>query len=125
VPKDVLLAVIFINLAFVFYTTGVWWERLVGELRPAHLLLFLAGCAADSLGTEMMFRILGHVEFNLHGVTGLAALGLMLLHALWAAWVLWRGGAAAKHRFHRFSVLVWTVWLVPYFSGYLLQMGSH
>jgi uncharacterized repeat protein (TIGR03987 family) len=124
-PKDVLLAVIFINLALVFYTAGVWWERLAGELRRPHLLLFWAGCAADGAGTEMMYRILGHVEFNLHGVTGLTALSLMLIHALWASWVLWRGNPEAKHSFHRFSVTVWAVWLVPYFTGYLLSMGGH
>ncbi|WP_457637090.1 HsmA family protein [Oceanithermus sp.] len=123
-PRDVLLAVIFINLALVFYTGGVWWERLAGELRWPHLALFWAGCAADSAGTEMMYRILGHVEFNLHGVTGLTALSLMLVHAVWATWVLLRGGPEAKRRFHRFSVSVWTIWLVPYLTGYLLSMGG-
>ncbi len=124
-PKDALLAVVFINLALVFYTAGVWWERLAGELRPAHLALFWAGCAADSLGTKMMYRILGHFELSVHGVTGITSLALMLVHALWASWVAWRGSPAAKHHFHRFSVFVWTIWLIPCFSGYFLQMKAH
>ena len=73
----------------------------------------------------MMYRILGRVELNLHGVTGLAALTLMLVHALWASWVLWRGSAEDKRRFHRFSVMVWTIWLVPYLTGYLFSMANH
>ncbi len=122
-PTDVLFAVVFINLALVFYTIGVWWERLSGTLRPAHLAFFWAGFACDSTGTEAMRRIMGgRFELNLHGVTGLTALALMLVHALWASWVLVRGDEEAKHRFHRFSVLVWAIWLVPYFTGYLLSM---
>jgi len=124
-PKEVLLAVVFINLALVCYTVGVWWERLAGELNWPHLVLFWAGCIADSVGTRMMYRLLGRFEFNLHGVTGLTALGLMLAHALWASWVLWRGDPTAKQQFHRFSTFVWIVWLLPYFTGYLLSMGSH
>jgi len=124
-PKHVLFAVIFINLALIFYTAGVWWERVAGVLRWPHLLLFWAGFAADTAGTEMMYRILGRIEFNLHGITGLTALSLMLIHALWASWVLWRDNVEAKRYFHRFSILVWAIWLVPYFTGYLLSMASH
>jgi len=124
VPREVLLAVVFINLALIFYTTGVWWERLAGKLRPAHLALFWGGCLADSAGTEMMYRILGRIELNLHGITGLTALTLMLAHALWASWVLWRGDEKARREFHRYSTLVWLVWLVPYLTGYLLSLGG-
>ena len=121
-PTYVWVAVAFINLALVFYTAGVWWERISGTLRPAHLAFFWAGFCCDSLGTEAMRRLMGgRIELNLHGVTGLTALTLMFVHALWASWVLARGDEEAKHRFHRFSVLVWAIWLVPYFTGYLLS----
>ncbi len=124
-PTAVLLAVIFINLALIFYSIGVWWERLAGELQSKHLLFFWAGFASDSIGTEMMRRILGgHIVLNLHGVTGLSALTLMLVHALWASWTLIKGSAAAKRSFHRFSIVVWFIWLIPYLSGYLLSMSG-
>ncbi|MCS7462819.1 hypothetical protein N0M98_22090 [Paenibacillus doosanensis] len=32
------LAVIFINLALVAYTIGVWGEKLSGRLKPKHLV---------------------------------------------------------------------------------------
>ena len=64
----------------------------------------------------------GRFEPSPHGVTGLTALLLMLAHALWASWVLTKGDEAVKHRFHRVSVLVWAIWLAPYFTGYLLSM---
>ncbi len=124
IPTNVPFAVVFINLALVLYTIRVWWERLSGTLRPAHLAFFWAGFVWDSTGTEAMRRIMGgRFELNLHGVTGLTALALMLVHALWASWVLVRGKDEAKRRFHRLSVLVWAIWLVPYFTGYLLSMA--
>jgi uncharacterized repeat protein (TIGR03987 family) len=108
------------SLAFVFYTGGVWAERLRRELLWSHVGLFWLGIACDSWATSIMFAMLratGEVSSWWHTVTGAAALVLMLVHALWATWTAWRGSAAAKRGFHRYSLAVWAVWLVPYFGG--------
>jgi uncharacterized repeat protein (TIGR03987 family) len=57
-----------------------------------------------------------------HSVTGFSAFWLMAIHAAWATWVLLRGSTEARSRFHRFSIVVWSIWLVPYFGGMIAGM---
>jgi uncharacterized repeat protein (TIGR03987 family) len=109
-------ATVIITLALVFYTVGVWGERIGGRLRLWNLILFLAGLVCDTVGTGMMFDYAGKMLFNLHGITGMLAIVLMFLHALWAAVVLIRKDEKWITRFHRLSIFVWIVWLVPYVS---------
>ena len=48
----------------------------------------------------------------------------MAIHALWAFWTFRKGSARAKRNFSRFSVIVWWVWLIPYFIGVYLGMTA-
>jgi len=107
---------IIITLALVFYSIGVWSERIAGRLKPWHLVFFLLGLACDTTGTGMMSAFVGGMTFDIHGVTGLLAIILMLVHAVWATVVLVRKDEGWIKRFHRFSIVVWVVWLVPYLS---------
>jgi len=107
--------------ALAFYSTGVWSERLASRLKPWHLAMFWLGFACDTTGTETMRRIAGRLRFTFHGVTGAIALLLMLVHAAWATVVLVRGEERGIRTFHRVSVIVWTVWLVPFISGALFE----
>lgn len=115
---------VLITLALAFYTLGVWAERLARYLRPWHVAVFWTGWAFDVSGTWFMHR-LATGPFDLgepHTLTGQIALWLMLVHAAWATRVCRRGSERARSRFHRFSVVVWLVWLVPYFGGMYLGM---
>ena len=56
-------------------------------------------------------------------ITGFLAIVLMLFHALWATWVLYKNDENQKATFHKFSIVVWTIWLIPYFIGMMLGMG--
>lgn len=119
-PRELILPATIMTLAFVFYTTGVWAERAVRDLRAWHVAAFWLGIACDTLATEMMFRMLldrGGVSDWPHTLTGGAALALMAGHAIWATWTLLRGSEVARRGFHRYSVVVWAVWLVPYLGG--------
>lgn len=115
-------AILCITLALVFYTVGVWGEKLQRRLKGWHLALFWTGLAFDTAGTTLMSRIAGGFEWNFHGATGLLAIVLMIFHALWATLVLTRGSERSRADFHRFSLMVWAVWLVPYFSGMAFAM---
>lgn len=115
--NSITVAIVAINLALLFYTVGVWSERLAGRLLPWHLAFFWLGLAADATGTRMMEKIAGRFIFNLHGVTGLAAIILMGIHAVWASFVLLRRDEYAIRKFHRFSVFVWGIWLIPFLNG--------
>lgn len=113
-----------ITLALVFYSLGVWAERLARYLKSWHVAAFWTGFAFDISGTWAMHRIAaGPFDLrDLHTLTGQIALWLMLVHAIWAMRVTRRGTEEARIGFHRYSVVVWLIWLVPYFGGMYLGM---
>lgn len=120
------VAAILITLALVFYSLGVWAERLARYLKPWHVAAFWTGFAFDVSGTWAM-HLMATRPFNFwepHTCTGQIALWLMLSHAGWATIVARRGTERAKEGFHRYSLVVWLVWLVPYFGGMFMGMGG-
>lgn len=114
---------IIITLALIFYSIGVWSERIQGKLKPWHLVFFFLGLICDTWGTGLMLEFAGGLTADLHGITGLIAIILMAVHALWAAVVLVRKDEKAINNFHRFSVAVWVIWLIPYFSPMIFGIG--
>jgi uncharacterized repeat protein (TIGR03987 family) len=121
-PVPVLLSTVFITLALVFYSIGVWSERIAGRLKPWHLIYFWLGLICDTVGTALMMEMAGGLTFGVHGVTGVAAILLMVVHAIWATVVLIRKDEVAIRNFHKFSVAVWVIWLIPYLSGAVFGM---
>ena len=117
-------ATIIITLALLFYSLGVWSERLAGRLKPWHLGLFVLGLIFDTWGTGMMFEFVGGLTLDVHGITGLLAIVLMLIHAIWALVVLLQKNEHAIQNFHKFSIIVWVIWLVPYFSPMFFRMAT-
>ena len=117
------IATIIITTALIFYSIGVWSERISGKLKAWHLVFFWLGLICDTWGRGMMFEMAGGMTFDLHGLTGLIAIILMLIHAIWATFVMIKRDERWIHRFHRFSVFVWVVWLIPYFSPMFFALG--
>lgn len=116
-------ATIIITSALVFYSIGVWGERLSGRLKPWHLVFFVLGLICDTWGTGMMFEFVGGMTFDIHGITGVIAIALMFIHAVWALVTLLRNDEHALKNFHKFSVVVWAIWLIPYFSPMFFSMA--
>ena len=118
------LSTTLITLALVFYSTGVWSERLSRYLKGWHVAAFWTGFMFDVSGTLAMAR-LSEAPFNLlhlHTLTGQIALWLMLIHATWATYVVRKGRENTRIRFHRYSLIVWLIWLIPYFGGMIMGM---
>ena len=113
-----------ITAALVFYSIGVWSERFMGRLKPWHLVFFFFGLICDTWGTGMMFDYVGGMTFDVHGISGLIAILLMLVHAVWALVVLIRKNEKAIINFHKFSVAVWAIWLIPYFSPMFFAIAT-
>ena len=107
---------IIISLALVFYSIGVWSERIQGKLKIWHLFFFWLGLVCDTWGTGLMIEMAGGLTFDIHGVTGVIAIVLMMIHAIWATLVIIKRDETAIKNFHKFSLFVWFVWLIPYFS---------
>jgi len=116
------LAITFITLALVFYSYGVWSEFLSMRLKQWHVCLFWLGFVFDTAGTKLMYQMSEGFSFNVHGISGLIAIILMLLHAVWATVVVIRKNARALLNFHKFSRIVWFIWLIPFLSGMLMGM---
>lgn len=105
----------------VLYTVGVWAERIRKELKWWHLWFFWSGLACDTIGTTAMAEIGGALfKFNLHGITGMTAIVLMLFHSVWATMVLVKKDEQRIRTFHNFSIVVWIVWMIPMIGGMLL-----
>ena len=119
-------AIVFITLALIFYTTGVFGERRSGTLTARHVVIFWLGLFCDTTGTMLMSRIAAQnagAGNSLHAVIGALAIVLMLVHAVWAVYTLRRGTEHARQIFHKFSLAVWLVWLIPYVIGMVIGMG--
>ena len=120
-----LFSVITITLALVFYSLGIWAERISKYLKRWHVILFWTGFTFDVVGTTLM-HIMAENPFNLldsHTFTGQLALWLMLAHAIWATRVIKKNNEALRSKFHRYSLVVWLIWLIPYFGGMVMGMS--
>lgn len=121
-----ILSTILISLALLFYSLGVWAERLARYLKAWHVFAFWTGFTFDVSGTLAMTK-LAVGPFNpvaLHTLIGQIALWLMLAHAIWATYVVRKGSEKARSSFHRYSLIVWLIWLIPYFGGMFMGMAK-
>ena len=117
-------ASIIITAALLFYSIGVWSERVQGRLKTWHLVFFVLGLICDAAMRRIMLDFAGGMAFDLHGISGLVAIILMFIHAVRAAIVLIQKNENAIQNFHKFSVLVWVIWLIPYFSPMVFNMAG-
>ena len=127
------LSIVIITAALVFYSVGVWAERIQRTLRRWHAGMFALGLAADTTGTLLMTQIAADRRADavaetaagtLMAWTGTAAIVLMAIHLIWAIIVLVRGRENEKRAFHRFSIVVWAIWLIPYVAGAVSAMAG-
>jgi len=116
-------SVIIITLALAFYTIGIWSARLTRTLKWWHVALFWLGLACDTWGTVRMMDLAGGFTFDVHGLSGVIAILLMLVNAIWATVALVRKDERWLRGFHKFSIWVWVIWLVPYLSPMFLALG--
>jgi len=122
----VIISTTLITLALIFYSLGVWSERIAKYLKPWHVVAFWIGFTFDVSGTYAM-HLIAKGPFDIlepHTLTGQIALWLMLLHAIWATRVILKQDEVMKNKFHKFSIVVWLIWLIPYFGGMFLGMNK-
>jgi len=120
----VIISTALITLALIFYSLGVWSERIARYLKPWHVVAFWIGFTFDVSGTYAM-HLLAKGRFDItepHTLTGQLALWLMLIHSIWATRVVMKNNEKLRLSFHKFSIIVWLIWLIPYFGGMFLGM---
>lgn len=124
--STLIIASVSMILALIFYTFGVWGEKLSGTIKVKHLISFLIGFILDTTGTILMRQIAedgGGSRLGIHQITGGLAVTLMLIHLIWALWVYLKGDETAKKNFHKFSLVVWVIWLISFILGMLVGMN--
>lgn len=119
-----LKAVIFMNLALIFYSYAVFSGRKEG-LHRKHLVVFGIGLFFDYLGTHQMnlfATAYGKAPqwHNLSGILSLAGMAFHFLLALIAT--LLQKADAVNRTFHRVSLTIYSLWLVAFASGAISGM---
>lgn len=112
-------AVIWMNLALVFYTWAVFSARRQG-LHRKHLLLFGSGLVCDYVGTHLMllYGLSTGVVPEWHILIGIASLSGMAFHFLLAfAAAFVRRAEAVNRLFHRISLIIYSAWLIAFVTG--------
>lgn len=123
---SILMSAVLITLALIFYSIGIWAERIIRYLKKWHVIFFWLGFIFDLLGTYAM-HLLATNPFDItesHTFTGQIALWLMLMHAVWASYIVIKGNEIARLKFHKYSIVVWFIWLIPYLGGMYLGMNK-
>jgi uncharacterized repeat protein (TIGR03987 family) len=115
-----ILAIVSMLLAATLYTVAVFGERAARTLKPWHLWLFWLGLVFDTTGTTLMSQIAGGWRWDVHGVTGVLAIVLMLAHSAWATIALLLKKERVLRSFHKFSIHVWALWMAAFVSGIVL-----
>ena len=119
-----ILSIILIKLALTFYSLGVWAERISRYLKVWHVLSFWTGFVFDISGTFAM-HLLAEGPFDMHEphtLSGQISLWLMFAHVLWATRVVYKGSDTSRKKFHLYSLVVWLIWLIPYFGGMYISI---
>ena len=117
-------AVVWMNLALIFYSWAVFSGRKQG-LHPKHLAIFGIGLVCDFMGTNQMNLVAtmyGKAPewHNITGIASLAGMGFHFLLALTAS--LLHRAEAVNILFHRVSLTIYTCWLAAFVSGAISGM---
>ena len=112
-------AVIWMNLALVFYTWAVFSARRKG-LHKKHLFIFGSGLLCDYVGTHLMllYGLSTGVVPEWHILIGIASLSGMAFHFMLAfAAALVRRAEGVNRLFHRVSLSIYSAWLIAFITG--------
>jgi uncharacterized repeat protein (TIGR03987 family) len=117
-------AIVWMNLALIFYTWAVFSGRRQG-LHTRHLIIFGIGLACDYLGTREMnhFALANGKAPEWHNITGIASLAGMAFHFLLALTAASLKRAEVVNLvFHRVSLTIYSCWLAAFASGAISGM---
>ncbi len=112
-----IFSVSLITLALIFYSIGVWAERVSRYLKSWHVIFLRTGFTFDVSGTCAM-HLVATGPFDLtepHTLTGQIALWLKLFHAVRSSKVVIESNSTLRESFHKFSLFIRIIWLIPYF----------
>jgi uncharacterized repeat protein (TIGR03987 family) len=126
VPTIILLSVISICAALVFYTIGVWWNFKTKRLTKGQAACFVLGLITDVAATSgMAASVKGEMRYDLHTISGYTALFLMMLVTTAAVVGIARQHEGVLSRFHKVSVPVWFIWMISWITGVVVGLQKY
>lgn len=120
-------AVIWMNLALIFYTWAVFSARKKGLYRR-HLHLFGIGLLCDYFGTHLMllYGLSAGVVPEWHILIGISSLSGMAFHFMLAfVATIARRTEAVNRLFHRVSLTIYTAWVIAFITGTIAGISGN
>ena len=125
-PKIILLSVISICAALLFYTAAVWWNFFTKRLKGAQAVLLALGLVTDIAATSgMAASVKGEMRWDLHTLSGYTALALMFLVTVVGGYAVLKDNEPLRRRFHTFSLPVWFIWMISWVTGVVLGLQKY
>ena len=125
---DMIVALVMLVAALVFYSIGVWTEHVRGKVRFTDLLFILIGLVCQAVATGFLHGInsISELVDESHLLLGILCILIILFHVFWAMWALTTiKKPDARAKFNRFSIFIWCIWLIPYFLNIYFTVSSH
>ena len=111
------ISIILVNLALVFYTISILNEVKEEVLRSWHVVMFFIGLTCDIVGTLIMYELGGGiVKAGIHDILGFIALLLMLANTIGSVLIL-KKYKNLLNKFYKFSAFAWVIWIISYILG--------
>ena len=109
-------------VALMLYTIVIWTHWLTRRIRPEltrwMLVAFGVALSFDISATIFVCALRSKVWlWNLHTISGLAAVLIMSLHFAWALDATLRTRGRCRGLFNRFSLSAWCIWLISFITG--------
>lgn len=115
----IMIALVLYVSVLIFYSLGVLGQNRDKCIKPMHVIYFWLSVVAAVTGIVYLNGHFGEGTISWYML--MAGVGVIWLigHTIWATAILILRSDQAFYRFQEFSVLIWLVWLVPYFTGLL------
>jgi len=111
------ISIILVNLALVFYSVSILNEFKRKTLLPWHVVMFCIGLICDAFGTYIMYQIGGSkISVGIHDILGFGALLLMLINAIVSVFII-KKYEYLINQFYKFSIFAWVIWIISYVLG--------
>lgn len=115
-PK-LIAAIIFVTLALIMYTIGIFKEFFTKKHSFKNIFIFqTAGILFDITGTYLMFIITPGFSWTLHAFISLAGLFFMVLKWIYFI-IIVKTSKPVCRNFKWISLIIYTYWLFIFLNG--------
>ncbi|MBP9779249.1 TIGR03987 family protein [Candidatus Gracilibacteria bacterium] len=116
-----IISLIFVHIALILYSIGVWKFFASKVLSGRHLFYFWTGFIADCIATAFMAVLARGIVLNPHTIIGFMALFFMFLHAGGATYLLKNKDTLHMKTYSKVSIAAWIFWILSYLTGIFIH----